>query len=298
MKLQEIQTKVALKKILFATDFGNLCDRALQFAIAFAERHQAKLWISHVIPESAFAFARPDSMDHILKETHDFASYKLKQMASQIKRRGVACEMMIADGNPGEVILGFAHQDATDLIVVGTSSRGALDKLFVGSVAEQIIREATCPVLTIGPQAAIERAGTIRNILCAVDFSPHSLRTTEFTCFLGRQYQAHLTLAHVIDNLKYSRISSLEAAQKLLRKLATELEIQYEAQILTLVGPVAETILRVALESSADLLAMGANGVGTFAERASHFGSIVHKVVSLAPCPVLTMTEQRETADW
>lgn len=297
MKLQEVQPKIALKKILFATDFGNLCDRALQFAIAFAERHQAKLSISHVIPESAFAFARPDSVEHILRETHDFASYKLKQMAGRIKRRGLACEMMIADGNPGEVILGFAHEKAADLIVVGTSCRGGLDKLFVGSVAEQIIREAPCPVLTIGPQAAIERAGTIRNIVCAVDFSAPSLWTTEFACSLALEYQAHLALVHVIDNVKDSRVSSVEATQKLLRKLATEGEIQYEAQILALAGPVAETILRVALESSADLLAMGAQGVGAFAETASHFGSIVHKVVSLAPCPVLTMTEQRETAD-
>jgi nucleotide-binding universal stress UspA family protein len=294
MKLQEIQPKIALKKILFATDFGNLCDRALRFAVAFAERHEAKLCISHVIPESALAFAHPDSLEHITKETHDFASYKLKQIASQVKRRGLACEMMMDDGNPGEVILGLAREQSIDLIVVGTSSRAGLGKLFVGSVAEQIIREAPCPVLTIGPQAAIERAGAIRNILCAVDFSPSSLRTTEFACSLRRQYQAHLALVHVIDNIKDSRVSSVEAGQELLRNLATELDLQYEARILAVAGPVAVTILQVALKSSADLLAMGAHGVGAFAETASHFGSIVYKVVSLAPCPVLTVAEQQK----
>ena len=60
------------------------------------------------------------------------------------------------------------------------------------------------------------------------------------------------------------------------------------------IGPVAERILEISNALSADLIAMGARGAGAFAQTASHFGSIAHKVVSLAACPVMTVGREHE----
>ena len=63
------------------------------------------------------------------------------------------------------------------------------------------------------------------------------------------------------------------------------------------IGPVAERILAVANELIADIIVMGVRGAGAFAQTASHFGSIAHRVVALAPCPVVTVGDVQKTED-
>jgi nucleotide-binding universal stress UspA family protein len=290
MKLVEIQAKSALKNILLATDFEALASRALQFAVALADRYHAKLYAAHVIPQAAYAYARPESMERILKETYDYAGYQLKQIVGPLKHRGCSCEALLADGDPGEAITALAASQAADLIVVGTSSRGGLRKLLLGSVAEEVIREALCPVLTIGSHVATDPTAGFQSIVCAVDFSRASARAAEFAASLTHEYHAHLTLVHVVEGtLKGSPCLDTHLIERRLREfLPFEPELQREPHLQVEIGPAAERILSVTSELSADLIAMGARGAGAFVQTASHFGSIAHKVVSLAPCPVLT----------
>ena len=82
MKAPEVKPLIALKNILFATDFEVSARRALPFAVALADRYQAKLYAAHVIPPEVYACASPESIDHILKEAGDFAGYALNQIVS------------------------------------------------------------------------------------------------------------------------------------------------------------------------------------------------------------------------
>ena len=291
MKPAETQAKITLKNILFATDFEVLAGRALQFAVALAHRYNAKLYAAHVIPQTAYAYAHPESMDRILKEAYDYAAYELDQIIGPLKHRGCSCEALLVDGDPGEVITALAESHEADLIVVGTGSRGGLGKLLLGSVAEEIIREAPCAVLTVGPHVATDPASGFQSIVCAVDFSPLSARAAGLAVLLAQEYNAHLTLLHVVEGmLKDAPRLAIELTESRLRQLLpVETELQHEAEILVEIGPVAERILSIAKDLSADLIAMGARGVGAFAKTASHFGSIAHKVVSLAGCPVMTV---------
>jgi nucleotide-binding universal stress UspA family protein len=291
MKLAETQAKITLKNILFATDFEALASRALQFAVALAHRYDAKLYAAHVIPQTAFAYAHPESMDRILKEAYDYAGYELNQIVGPLKHRGCSCEALVAEGNPGEVITRLAESHEADLIVVGTGSREGVGKLLLGSVAEEIIREAPCAVLTVGPHVASDPAAGFQSIVCAADFSPGSARAAGLAFLLAQEYNAHLTLVHVVAGiLKDSPNLATELTEYRLRELLpAELELRYEPQMLVERGPVADRIVSVANELSADLIVMGARGAGAFAETASHFGSIAHKIVTLAACPVMTV---------
>ena len=76
----ELKSQIALKNILFATDFDVSAGRALPFAVALANRYEAVLFAAHVIPPEAYAFASPQSVDRILKEAGDFAAYTLDQI--------------------------------------------------------------------------------------------------------------------------------------------------------------------------------------------------------------------------
>ncbi len=295
MTVLGIQPKIALKNILFATDFEVLANRALPFALGLADRFGAKLYAVHVIPQEAYAFAHPDAVERFLKEARDFASCKLNQIVASLQHQGRRCEVLLGEGVAAEVITGFAEAHAADLLVVGTSSRAGLGKFFVGSVAEQIIREAPCPVLTVGPNVVREPSGEIQSIVYATDFSPGSMRAVELAVLLAHEYQAHLTLMHVVEGiLRESPHLAIQVTERRLRDLLPEPELTYEPEVVVEVGPVAERILGIAADLSADLIVMGARGAGAFAETISHFGSIVHKVVSLAKCPVLTVGGQHQ----
>lgn len=291
VKSLKAKTQIVLKNILFATDFEVLANRALPFALALAGRYGAKLYAAHIIPREAYAMARGESMEQILKEAQDFAGYALNQLIGPLQHQGYACEALVGDGDPGEGILGFARGCGADLIVAGTSSRAGLGKLFLGSVAEEIVRDAACPVLTVGPRVVADPSAEIQSILCAADFYPGSTRAARFAASLAYDYQAHLTLLHVIEGIpKDSPRAVMQKTERhLLDLLSREPEPPYEPSAVVEIGPVWERILRVATELSADLIAMGARGAGAFAQTASHFGSIAHKVVSLADCPVLTI---------
>lgn len=296
MSVLATKPKIALKNILFATDFERLATRALPFAVALADRFGAMLYAAHVIPEEAYAFAHPDAIERFLREARDCAGYKLNQIIGPLRHQGRRCEVLLGEGVAAEVITEFAVAHAVDLVVVGTSSRAGFGKFFLGSVAEQVIREATCPVLTIGPRVVTEACCGITSIVFATDFSLGSQQAVDYAVSLAHEYQAHLTLVHVVEGmLRDSPHLAIRVTEQRLRDLVlSEPELAYEPEVLVEIGPVAERILGIATDLSADLIVMGARGAGAFAETVSHFGSIAHKVVSLAKCPVLTVGGQHQ----
>ena len=288
--------QIALKNILFATDFEVSAGGALPFAVALARRHGAKLYAVHVIPPEAYALASPQAVDHVLAETGDFAAYSLNQLISPLRAHGLSCDSLLGEGNVAEVIKKFAEERAADLVVAGTSSRMGFGKMFLGSVAEELIRELRCPVLAVGPHVTTLASDGVHSILCPVDFSDASARATQFAISLADEYQAHLTLVHILQGqLKDSLHLATQVTEKrMLKMIPDEPELLHRPEILVETGPVSECILSLATDLSADIVVMGARGVGSFAEMASHFGSIAHRVVSLAHCPVLTVNDVHE----
>ena len=291
MKALEMKPQIALKNILFATDFENSARRALPFAVAMANQYHAKLYVAHVIPPEAYVFARPESTEKILKEARDYAGYSLDQLINPVRHRGQPCETLLGEGDVAEVLAEFVQRHAADMIVVGTSSRAGLGKVLLGSIAEEIIREAPCPVLTVGPHVTAEASAGVQSIVCVTDFSPGSVRATEFAMSLAYENQAHLTLIHVVEGiLRDSPHLAIQLTEKRLREMIPpDPDLRYEPEVLVEIGPVADRILCVANDLAADIIVMGVRGAGAFAQTASHFGSIAHSVVSLAKCPVLTV---------
>jgi nucleotide-binding universal stress UspA family protein len=297
MKVLELKPQIALKNILFATDLDVSASRALPFALALANRSRAKLYAAHVIPQEAYAFAHPESLERILEQERDYAAYALNQIIGPLARQGKRCEALVGNGDVGEVLKGLVRSHAVDLVVLGTRSRTGLGKVILGSIAEEIIREAPCPVLTVGPHVVVQASAGVQSILCATDFALGSLRATEFAVSLAREYQAHLTLMHVVEGvLRNSPHLAVQLTEQRLRQMIpSEPELPYEPEVVVEIGPVADRILDVANGLLADLIVMGVRGAGAFAQTASRFGSIAHKVVSLATCPVVTVGEGNDT---
>jgi nucleotide-binding universal stress UspA family protein len=193
----------------------------------------------------------------------------------------------------------FARNSRADLVVMGTSSRGGLSKVLLGSTAEEIIRVAPCPVLTVGPHVTAEASVGVRSIVCATDFSLGSLRAAEFAVSLAHKFRADLTLVHVVDEAltESPDLAIWRTEQRLREMIPSEPKLLYEPKVVVEIGPVAERILAVANELIADVIVMGVRGAGAFADTVSHFGSIAHRVVAIAPCPVMTVGDPRKAED-
>jgi nucleotide-binding universal stress UspA family protein len=297
MKTLEVKQQIALKNILFATDFEVSASRALPFALALADRYGAKFYAAHVIPPAAYALARPESIELTLEEIQAHASRALNQIIDPLRQHGQRCEALLVSGDVTAVLMEFVRNHDVDLVVVGTSSRGGLGKVLLGSTAEEIIRVAPCPVLTVGPHVTAEGSVRVRSIVYATDFSLGSLRAAEFAVSLAHEYQADLTLVHVVDEvLTESPDRAIQLTEQRLREMIpSEPQLLYEPEVVVEIGPVAERILAVANAVIADIIVMGVRGAGAFAQTASHFGSIAHKVVSLATCPVVTIGDVHST---
>jgi len=300
MKTLEVKQQIALKNILFATDFEASASRALPFAVALADRYGAKFYAAHVIPPGAYALARPESIELTLEELQAHASRALNQIIDPLRQHGQGCGTLLGCGDVTDVLVEFVRNHGVDLVVVGTSSRGGLGKVLLGSTAEEIIRVAPCPVLTVGPHVTAEASVGVRSIVCATDFSLGSLRAAEFAVSLAHEYHADLTLVHVVEGVSGESLGlALQPTEERLRAMIpSEPQLPYEPEVVVEIGPVAERILGAASELLADIIVMGVRGAGAFAQTASHFGSIAHIVVSLATCPVLTVGDVQRTESY
>jgi len=161
----------ALKNILFATDFSPCSQAALPYLHAIAERYASTVHIIHVLapePQIGIPLDRLPELD----TERNVAQADMNTLLAGRSFGDIAHTAIVERGQLWEVLAPFIKENSIDLIVLGTHGRRGLRKLVLGSVAEQVFRHATCPVLTVGPQATHEGAAdtSFKTILFATDF--------------------------------------------------------------------------------------------------------------------------------
>lgn len=143
--------------ILHPTDFSDRSGHALHLATALARDYGARLMVLHVIHRPVVAYGEgiiPPDPEATWEEAR-------AQLDGLLLPGGFAAERKLAEGDPAAVILHFAREHHADLVVMGTHGRTGLGRLLMGSVAEQVVRRAPCPVLTVThpfPAATTEAA--------------------------------------------------------------------------------------------------------------------------------------------
>jgi nucleotide-binding universal stress UspA family protein len=186
----------------------------------------------------------------------------------------------------------LAHE--IDLVVAGTHGPGKLEKILIGSAAEEIFQQATTPVLTVGPavKGSAQKEIELNHILFATDFGPRAERAVAHAFSLAQEHNAHLTLLHVIEmsavhpedsGARQHRI--YVARMKQLMPQGSENWCKPELRVRF--GSAAEEILAVARMKKVDLIVMGAKPRKSFAGHAPL--TVAYNVVTKATCPVLTV---------
>ncbi len=141
-----------MKTILFATDFSEGALHALPHAVDLAKRYGAKLHIVHVLYDLAKTtgwYVPHVSVDEIYQDLEKSARAELEKTFIDDMRGFKDVEHVVLKGTPYEEIVKFAGDKKVDLIVIGTHGRKGIDRLLFGSTAEQVVRHAPCPVLTV-----------------------------------------------------------------------------------------------------------------------------------------------------
>jgi universal stress protein A len=133
------------KKVVFPTDFSKTSKAALDFAETLVLEPGSKLYIVHV-EEPPAAYGGGDLFYGIPSATLE--DVKRLMLAFVPNNPRVAYEHHLVHGAPAEAITQFAESVGADLIVIGTHGRTGLNRMLMGSVAEAVVRHATCPVLS------------------------------------------------------------------------------------------------------------------------------------------------------
>jgi nucleotide-binding universal stress UspA family protein len=278
---------------LFTTDFSAASESAFSYALAFARWYDSKLFVAHVIP--------PEPRFHIpLEQTppesdRDWLDAKTKMdIFTKNHANEFHFESILERGKLPDVISTIILQYGIDLVLVSTHGRHGIKKLVLGSVAEQIFRFATCPVLTVGPN--VERKPfqfeNLNRILFATDFSPGSLHALPYALSLAEENEASVVLLHLIEFFPFDEDPrKVEANTKARLRVLVPLEADLWCKPEFAVGayfPI-EGILKVAEERDVDLIVMGVHRASLSKTPPHSPWAIAYEVVCKAHCPVLTV---------
>jgi len=295
MKAMEARTRIQFKNVLFATDFSPAASTAAPFAAELAKRYGAKLYALHVRPPVVNPMTPPGTWRALEKAALDEDMQHAQELLSAFP--GLRPEVLIKEGDLWSSLASVLEESDVDLVVIGTRGRSGIAKFLLGSAAEEIFRQAPCPVLTVGPNTAAteKKPGEITRILFATDFSPASNAAAPYALSLAQECQAHLTLLHVIAKPKPGElVQPRDLAQSwshLLHKLVPdEADLWCVPEYVVEEGDPAEQIQEVATRTGAELIVLGVHQPTGFPGAATHLPiATAHKVVSHATCPVLTI---------
>ena len=188
-----------------------------------------------------------------------------------------------------------------DLIVMGSHGTSGFERLLLGSVTDDVLRKAGCPVLVVPPSADTASRRPFTHLLCPVDFSPASRTGLALACSIAQEADAALTLLHVLDlppendlitsgpfaypECRAQRERDAHIALKCL--IPPDLKTSRPPVTLVAIGNPYREILRIAAEQSVDLIVSGVHGRNPW--DLLIFGSTTNQVIRRATCPVLSV---------
>lgn len=268
-------TSFGPKNILCPVDLSPVSDGILKWAGLFARAFEAPLEVLHADwwePPRYFTEAQIQWLSRQELEGEKVIRRELEAQAKAALGVFAPCNITMVKGYPSEQILQRAKELKAGLIVMGSHGRTGMARLRLGSVAEDVVREARCPVLIVKPSNENGPPPAIQNILCPVNFTSLAQQSMEISSELARAFRARLWIVHAAG---HEEVNVDEIKQRICDWVPKEVRGRCEVSEVVRRGNPAEQILLMARERSADLIVMGAQHrpflefttLGTTAER-------------------------------
>jgi nucleotide-binding universal stress UspA family protein len=298
---------VVPKSVLVASDFSITSDRPLRHALAIARHFGAQFYLAHVAPPKAIGCAGA------VRLAIDTARRDSEQLNQQLLQSGALAslrhEFIVREGKVWEQLEQIIREKRVDLLVIGTHARHALGKLLLGSIAEQIFRQAECLVLTVGPgperDSRIEQHQGLGTFLFATDFGVASWHALPHAVSFANHFGAKLVLLHVLptvpmpegfhwsvtteDVTQIRENARLAVLPRLEELISQQAPLAVKPEFIVQFGIPGEQILHAAHVRKAAVIIMGLNR-SAHIDTASHLPwATAYQVVCGAGCPVLTL---------
>lgn len=295
-----------IKRILFPTDFSRCSDQALVHALSLAERYDASLAIVHVLLPLEYdpyelGHHLPD-LDKVQEEIDRLSASQINAAIDRKSYRDITINQSTTRGiSPAPSILEYAAREEIDLIVMGTHGRRGINHFMLGSVAEETVRLAPCPVVTVREKRNQSAMTQFNQILVPIDFSEFSRDAISHAKYLAADFGSTVRLLHIVEEVIHPSFyvtgqtslttwfPEIEATSlKEMKKLADDApgpQVPLEFHIKE--GRAAVDIIGFAKKNLIDLIVMASHGL-TGIEHLL-LGSVAEKVVRMAPCPLFTI---------
>jgi nucleotide-binding universal stress UspA family protein len=275
------------RNILLPTDHSDDSRPVLPYAGQIARAFGAKLYLCHIQADVPLAagLAAPRLYE---AEGKDAAAH-LAAFRTSSALRGLEPKLILASGNIHEEMRKLIADNHIDLVMVGTHGRTGLAKMVLGSVAEEICRVATCPVLTASPATKLAPEDAFKNILFPTNLSEVSKKTLPYIRLLAGKYGSRVTVLHVVAQGGATTADRGQRADSIRRTMARDFGpalLQFQPNFSVAFGNTAEAVLRVAREQEAGLIVLGIRNAfrpGILVERTAY------RIMAGAHCPVLTV---------
>lgn len=288
---------LTVEKILFATDFSESSENALAYVKKLAHHFGSAVTAAHVI-DLTIATRSPEAMvGFTMPELREIGEEGIRKVRSQLRRDHIVENgIVLTGGNPAATVVNFAQEFKPDLIVMGTRGKGNLERFILGSTAEGVLRHASCPVLTVGPQCELPKGDDISwsNILYATDFTPDTAHAALYALSLAQENSAKITLCHIIPERMGGCADSLREAflDELNCMIPEEVREWCSPECVVKQGAAPATILKLANDGKADLIVLGVRPAIHLRTHAP--AGVTYKVLAAARCPVLTIRGSAE----
>lgn len=196
--IEEIKMAKFIKKILWPTDFSDEAQEALLYADAFARAYDAKIVALHVIPDISPALydAALVVKGELAKRVAYVKEEARKKFDAIKKAKNLSFDALIKEGSAAKKIIETAEEERADLIILGRKGLSAIEKLFIGSVANQVLRNSPIPLLLTKKKRGKPR---FKKILVPTDFSEQEEIERDFAWKLAKGFDSELTLLHVLE---------------------------------------------------------------------------------------------------
>ncbi len=290
------------RNILAATDYSETAERAVELAGILALRFSANLHLLHVavlVENSNLDEGSRDQLDPLQAISEETRRELLEKSSGS---HDVSVTPLLVRGiDPDEVIVETASNLGCDLIVMGTHGRRGLSHLFLGSVAERVVRTSPAPVLTLRADAVVEPDGITR-ILVPYDFSDASADAIRHAAAWADALDGEITLLHVVEPVVYPEFYSVDIlpdnlmirlttrSEEALDEAAAELLDGRASSTLVEVGRAADTIVNLADPERFDLVVMATRGLSGLEHVL--LGSVAESVLRRSKVPMLTIPGQ------
>src|SRR5271169_3712228 len=296
-----------IKSIVCPVDFSEFSVRAYHHALSLAEHYRAKLVAQHIIELSHYPYAdyaaSAGDYENFCRAMLEGGKEQLREFVKMHSQGEIQPELVVSQGTAPDCILAFAQEQKTDLIVMGTHGRRGFDRLMLGTTTDRVMRRSACPVLAVskappeslpansasGAAASEERheVHRLNRIVFCTDFSENSERALNYAISATREYDAELTMLHVLEREDSARKEEIitTAAGQLDKLIPPEERKRLKIKTEVRVGKSYQQIIQHAEEERIDLVVMAVRGRGAL--DLAVFGSTTYRVMQLGPCPVL-----------